>query len=59
MTIIDERGERQACDRCHKVRVRIRVGDVCEGCRESDRRWNRKVRQELRAMAEWVKGQAV
>jgi hypothetical protein len=35
MTVIDKFGERQACDRCHRVRVKIRRGAVCETCRRA------------------------
>ena len=38
MTLIDKNGQRKACDRCHRVRVTIRRGAICEGCREQERR---------------------
>lgn len=38
MTLIDKSGERQACDRCHRVRVKIRRGAICVDCRHHDAR---------------------
>lgn len=36
MMLIDKSGERQACDRCHRVRVKICHGTVCVGCRKKN-----------------------
>ena len=46
MTVIDKYGERQACDRCHRVRVKIR-GTVCVDCRNIDKRTAAHAREML------------
>lgn len=34
MTLIDKSGERQACDRCHRVNVKFKRGKTaCDECR--------------------------
>ena len=53
MTIIDKSGERQACDRCHRVRVRIRRGTVCEACREFDR----QAHERAMVFVRWARGE--
>jgi transposase-like protein len=41
MELIDRHGiVRPVCTRCHRVRVRIVRGTVCEDCREFDRAAN-------------------
>lgn len=48
MTIIDRNGERPACDRCHKVRVKIRRGKtMCDDCRASAWAEEIQYRQEI------------
>jgi len=36
MLLIDQHGERRACDCCHRVRVVIQPGaSLCDGCRQA------------------------
>ena len=50
MTLIDQGGKRVrlVCDKCHRIRVKIRRGSVCEDCRYEE--WLRQKRAEARFM---------
>ena len=50
MQLIDSNGSRQVCDRCHRVRVKIKRGTVCESCREQDR----AVQREMNKRWAWI-----
>lgn len=36
---------KQACDRCHRVRVKFSRGTICDPCREFDRQVSAHARQ--------------
>lgn len=33
--LIEKRTARPVCDRCHRVRVKVSRGTICDGCRDS------------------------
>lgn len=50
MTIIDKNGERPVCDRCHRVRVKIRRGSVCVDCLAAAWKAEVRYRREMNRM---------
>ena len=54
MQLIDGSGTRQACDRCHRVRVRIARGTVCEQCQPA-RRPKYQILESTRAQREFLR----
>lgn len=54
MTIIDKNGERSVCDRCHRVNVKFKRGDVCVDCRAAAWAEEVRYRREMKAEMAWV-----